>query len=368
MGGWKDWPLWLRGGIWGYIIGYFISLVFTLYSKIFMSSGLFIYNLLLAPLNVIMSYYALSGFLAGAVVSLIIREIKRRGDTQKKKFKDLPYWLKGGIIAIPLSILIIPLAFFLALYLGAGEGIEWYLAPDLYAAAMGLGMRGTPAGTYETILTVAIAFTIFLLRTFAVGAVIGALYGYFSKKNKGKLFLLCLLVFGIVYLFFISYNTKLIWDLYRSFDSPDECNKMTNWFVKSFDKNRCYQYFAVKNKDVKICDNIVHASSIEKNPEDFKWFCYEEVAHKKDDPSICELISGESYKKYGCFVWFRIYKCDEMDDKWRDKCYEGKAQFEKNASFCENIENSFNKDRCFGRLNMCGRIEDVQLKQLCLTH
>ena len=69
---------------------------------------------------------------------------------------------------------------------------------------------------------------------------------------------------------------------------------------------------AVKLKDASICDNIGKEKIFKGDPEDYKWFCYEEVAHAKKDPSICESIPEDTYNEHGvntnrrdrCFEWF----------------------------------------------------------------
>lgn len=235
-------------------------------------------------------------------------------------WKNLPSWLRGGIIAIPISFVLIPLCFIIGRILGAGEDFVWFIIPEFFLAGMSLAMRGTPATLTETILTIVIALAIFLFRIFVIGALLGLIYGKFANKNKRKLFLMGIAIILIILLLVISYRTKDSWSVYNSINSPKECTSIFNKFIGNFDINRCYQQLAIKNNDVAICDNIKTPSSMAETPDDFKWFCYEEVAHAKNDFSVCELIPGKTYNKYnvetkrrdGCFNWFKA--CDKIED------------------------------------------------------
>ena len=280
-------------------------------------------------------------------------------------------------MAIPLSFVIIPLSFLLARFFGAGEDIIWVIIPEIFIAALGLGMRGTPAGAIETALTLGAAFIILFSRIFAIGAFIGWLYGKCKTHNMGALFLGSLALLLILLLGFSSYATQDPWAAYDAVQSPDECDDTLKRLINNFDTNRCYLHLAVNNKNISVCDHIKKRSSIEKAPEDFKWFCYEEVAHAADDVTLCELIQEETYNKHGvstgrrdvCFRWFGA--CDRISDSdiggWKDDCLKTKASTENDPSWCENITNNFYKDSCFLTFNICDRITRPEMREQCLN-
>jgi len=312
------------------------------------------------------------------------------------RWREWPYWIKGGLLTIPLAILILPLSFVLLILLGGGEDILWYLIPEFFALGMGLAMRGTPASSSEIIMSFAIVLVIFLVRIFFIGAILGIIYGKFAIRNKRKIFFIGLLILFIALIFLVSHRTQ---DISRSYDvnSPEECDSILKTGIENFDKNRCYKEFAVKNKDLSACDLINSASSIEKAPEDFKGFCYEEVAHAKEDSSICALIPEKLYNKHNattnrrdkCYVWFK--ECERISDEiGRNSCWIDRAYLENNPQICEKVSGNqpyYNTTRCFENLNKpcddwclydrarfnddssyCDKISSNQIKEQCLQN
>ena len=98
--------------------------------------------------------------------------------------------------------------------------------------------------------------------------------------------------------------------IYRSVDSPSDCESIFKKGIENFNINKCYRDLAVRNKDLSICDKVKEF----RGSDSYKWSCYNEVAHAKDDSSICELIPEETYNEHGvktgrrdsCFFWFKI--------------------------------------------------------------
>ncbi|MHA1873278.1 MAG: hypothetical protein ACTSVB_04105 [Candidatus Heimdallarchaeaceae archaeon] len=224
-------------------------------------------------------------------------------------WKNLSYWIKGGILAILISIIIVPLSIFIAMnFLGAEDNVIWFLAPEFFMALLSLGMRGTPAGIVELIITLGVSTIIFLVRFFIIGAVLGIIYNKLKFRNKGKFFVIGLILLWIIFLLFVSYRTQRFSSAYGSVDSPGDCESIFRKGIENFDINRCYKDLAIKNEDLSICDRI----KIFRGSDDYKWFCYEEVAHAKDDSSICNLIPEKTYNEHnvetmrrkGCLNWF----------------------------------------------------------------
>ncbi len=263
--------------------------------------------------------------------------------------KKWPFWIKGGLIALPLSVLIIPISLYITQLLGAGQDALWFIVPEYYTAALGLGMRGTPASSQEVVSTLVIVTLLFALRIFVIGAILGAIYSIFAKKEKRKWFFVGLAVIYLLALGLLSYRTQS--PRYMSLNSPSECASILKKGIDNFDENYCYKEQAVKNEDVAICDRI---NVDNKTTEDFKAFCCEEVAHAKDDPLICDLISegnfddskGTTRRKDSCYGWFKL--CEKIISiSWRDHCYMNKAEFQNDISACNFVINS--KDQCYLR-------------------
>jgi hypothetical protein len=293
--------------------------------------------------------------------------------------KKWQYTVMGGLLAIPLSLVIIPLAFFLTRFLGAGEDVVWFLAPEFFAVFMGLGMRGSPASSNEVVSTIIFVSIIFLVRTFIMGAIVGAVYGIFARKGKRKLFVGGLIIVFFLVIVLISYRTQ---DTYKanSVGSARECASILKKGIDGFDENRCYQELAEKTKDVSICDNITRPSSIEKSPNDYKWFCYEEVAHAQNDPAICDLIpevtlnerNGNTQRKDRCYQWFNL--CEKIQSiSNRDGCYTNKAEFTKDIQSCELVSEKM-RDYCYSRMAFhnknaayCEYIQNAERKMSCIN-
>ena len=227
------------------------------------------------------------------------------------KWNIKPYWVKGGILAIPFSIVLIPLSVFIFSILGANaQGLIIFTVPEYWVAALGLGMRGTPASTVEVVTTITLFSCIFLARTFIFGSILGSIYGWFARRSKGVIFWILIILVWVSFLVFIAYRTQSPYNVYMSSQSAQDCRKTSNKGIENFGVSQCFKEVAVKNKDIRICDNI------DPNPtngaEDQKWFCYEEVAHATQDSAICELMPDKIYNDAGvetqrkerCQDWF----------------------------------------------------------------
>ncbi len=292
--------------------------------------------------------------------------------------KNWQYWIKGGLLAIPASIIIIPLTLFITRLLSAGQEIIWFLAPEFAVAAFGLGMRGTPPAMSEVLSTLIIVGGIFIVRSFIIGAVLGAIYGIFANRNIRKIFFIGLLILYALGIGFLSHKTKDVSVAYNLVNNPEDCLSSSNKGIDNFDVNHCYQALALKNQDLTICDNIKTESIFEKAPEDFKAFCYEEVIYAKNDSSLCSLISPETYNDYNvatgrrdsCYDRFKL--CEKISDaNSRDSCYMSKAEYFNDTSACTMVSAN-NVDECYTRagstnknISLCQKIKDQDKKQTC---
>ncbi len=282
--------------------------------------------------------------------------------------KNWPYWIKGGLLAIPLSIIIVPLSFFITYRFGADEdATQQLLAPGLLGVVMSLGMRGTPAGTEEAIITWIIASLIFALRVFIMGAIIGALYGVFAKRNKRKMFFIGLVAVYIGLLGALSYRFHNVSAVYYSVSSPKDCASAFKKGIVNFDENRCYLDLAERKQDVHICDNIKNPSVAVESPEGFRVRCYQDVAYAAKDPSVCEIVPGGLSERDDCYA--RLSLCDKISSGNGDYCYTQRASFGNDISSCNLVKN---KDECYSQaawwrkdFTLCAKIQDQEKKQQC---
>lgn len=98
-------------------------------------------------------------------------------------WKDWPYWLKGGIITLILSISIIPIIFYeaaedLFLWLRIIIIIPFTLIKIIFSLNMVCYLLCTPETWFH--------WGILFLFWFLVGALIGWLYGKFKDKKSTK--------------------------------------------------------------------------------------------------------------------------------------------------------------------------------------
>jgi len=232
------------------------------------------------------------------------------------KWKNWSYWVKGGILAIPISIILIFFSLFILRLLGSGGGFFLVMLPEFWLVTLGLGDRGISASYGEIVSVYAIVSFIFIARTFIIGAILGWIYGWFAKRNKRIIFLVLFVLTWIGLMSFISYRTQSTVNIYLSSQSEQDCEKTFNKGIENFDVYQCFKELAVKNKDVNVCNRIdgSFTSYSTKHADDFKWFCYEEVAHITKDSSICELIPVHTYndfvetqRKQNCDRWFESH-------------------------------------------------------------
>lgn len=281
----------------------------------------------------------------------------------------LPYWLRGALLAVPVFIVLTPLTLFLLGFIIHNDDIIIYIAPELFVLGMsGMGLAGIPPQAYLTL------GLIFLIRSFITGAVLGAIYEFFARKNKRKWFFILIVIIPIIFICFSIYRILDPGIAVKADGNYKECDKIIYKGIKNFGVEGCYKSYAIIQKDYKICDNI----KLKGDKEYYKWYCYEEVAHAADDASICDLIPEKtrfnrnqilnSARRDGCFDWFKA--CDKIIDLTkRNSCYSTKAHIEKDPSICEKIEEGGgirdHKDRCYLELKACDQIKSVELKVYC---
>lgn len=256
------------------------------------------------------------------------------------------YWFKGGILYTLVGIVCVAFAISFFMF----EPWHWFqqthttsvifdwlgwLALGTFGlfggawplVAMGLGMRGTPAETPEIVFAILFAVVYQLISSFAIGAFWGWIYGLFAVRNKRKYFFIgitLLITFGIVSSLYTGQDT---YKVYRSMDTPSECHDFFKKFINDFDVNDCVRAVALNHEQATMCDATepAYANVYHKDPEDMKWFCYEEVAHVKKDPAICALISSNNYRRNGCFEY--LGACELITDiQYKERCIRNTAQ------------------------------------------
>jgi hypothetical protein len=250
-------------------------------------------------------------------------------------WKTMPYWVKGGVLALPVYAVLAPLSLYFSGYFSTGNDTVWFIAPEILYGLLSWGFSGGNMTFGETVLTFAIVSAVLLLRLFIIGAILGALYGALPTKTWRASFLVLLIVLYIVGLSFISHKYQNLWGVYDSVETAADCTEGTRTSVSNFNVNDCYKRLAEKTQDVKWCDEIQAPGPGSNSTEDYRGFCYEEVAHIKNDPSICPRIA-DPRRRDGCYGWFEM--CEQVTDMDRKiNCWTRKASIEKDSSICENI-------------------------------
>lgn len=248
-----------------------------------------------------------------------------------KWWASRPTWQKGGIIAIPVALLVIPATIYISLYFGGGDDVIQYLAPEVFALLFGLAMSAHAATLSEVALPIVIVTAIFAIKAYVVGAILGAIYGKFFKGRYPWLFWVLLVLLYCLLLGSITYYTQDLYKTYYSANTPEECTSFSRQLVSNFNVSDCYRQLAERKQDVRYCDYIQSTGAGSRSGYDSRGFCYEEVAHVKNDPSICDLIpaamkgSAEtSSRSDACYVWFHI--CEKIKDRgWREQCLQSKG-------------------------------------------
>lgn len=258
--------------------------------------------------------------------------------------KAWPYWLKGGLLAIPLYLVIAPLTFFVAVrFIGVSDDILQFISPELSLVAW--AFVGEPE-TSQIVLVILILGARFVARAFVVGAVLGAVYGHFAARGKRAIFFVLLIIMYLAALGALSFWLQNTTAVNYSAHSPADCRDWTKGLVKNFSTTECYRELAERNKDITICDEI-RAGRGDSTAEEQKEFCYEEVAHEKKDPAICPLISA-SGRRDSCYLWFKICEKVSATDS-RDYCWTRKARANHDPALCSNISDlvpAFTTSKC----------------------
>lgn len=105
------------------------------------------------------------------------------------------------------------------------------------------------------------------------------------------------------------------------------CNKIERY------NEMCYEKIAIKNKDHSICENI--GDSISKD------LCYFEIASIKKDNAICERIT-DIETKYTCYAIVKkdISLCKNENILSAETCYWNVAVKNNDPSICEKIKDN----------------------------
>jgi hypothetical protein len=248
------------------------------------------------------------------------------------------YWLRGGIISMVI-LTILSVVTILIEFVDIFEVIAF----PAYIALLGLGMRGTPAGIGEIVVTMIIAIAVTLALYFAIGALLGFLYGKFRARKN-------IVIIGTVLLatvgFFIYHiSTPAQYGKY----SINDCSNPFLQLKKYFDINQCYATIAQIDKDISVCDLLPDTRG-----NTGKDYCYFIVGSELRDYAICEQIPQDEFKGYRdqCIssVSLRKGECDvNQSQSAKDYCYLYQS----------------NSVRVTARDNRCDIYEEPKLAQLC---
>ncbi|MBT4119991.1 MAG: hypothetical protein HOG89_00355 [Candidatus Peribacter sp.] len=191
----------------------------------------------------------------------------------------------GCIIGLALPIVV----FFIGMILDSEQVMQSGLSMPLFSLMFGLASIGEGLFSLVGIL--------YLLPILLPYTIAGGLIGYWIQHTKNKavrmiLIFLSLSVVGAIVFFAASIGVKESGrrmtkeEVYRTATDPSECESPELQGIENFSVNACYNNIALRSEDVSICDNMIPY----KGADHQKWHCYEEVARKKLDPSICLLI------------------------------------------------------------------------------
>lgn len=118
-------------------------------------------------------------------------------------------------------------------------------------------------------------------------------------------------------------------------------------------RNRCYLYFAVKERQGSTCNRAEPEFSVGSGTS--KYWCYEQYASQAADVSVCPKIL-ESQSRIGCYYTAAKKNrmpslCNPLNNAaWMKDCYAGSILYVEGgpvASDCENVQDSTWKDKCY---------------------
>lgn len=139
----------------------------------------------------------------------------------------------------------------------------------------------------------------------------------------------------------------------------------------------CYLRFARISGNISLCDKITQWPKLEGEKEE----CYINTVEKTGDASVCELVSNENNRKDRCFGRVcvktgNIDYCEKIrSQEFKDMYYGFLAEEQNDTSYCEKIEDSYDRGRCILYLKYpdreyiehCAEIENSELKSGCYS-
>ena len=311
-------------------------------------------------------------------------------------------WLKGGVIGLIVSIVLLGLAYTLGMFLASFLiGPYWYFLKITgfdYIAAFFASYPPTNSASQNWLIIIPI-----------ISIAVGSFLGFFFQKDvslKKKIILLIVIILLLAplsgYSSFLKIRDEKLSNLIcvakenceitltnektcekishfhpRSRDNcyadvalindnPSTCDKIEGLDAKRF----CYTSLTIKLKDISICyqNNDMKDSCIISHAVEFgdislcmdlenqgvKNSCYYQVAiYQLKDISICDKIQYNSRKstKDNCYrkLAESIEDCEKVvNAKIRDDCYGDLSKQKEDSSICENIVNENTKVNCEG--------------------
>lgn len=118
-------------------------------------------------------------------------------------------------------------------------------------------------------------------------------------------------------------------------------------------RNRCYLYFAVKERQGSICTRAEPEFSVGIGTS--KYWCYEQYASQAADVSVCPKIL-ESQSRIGCYYTAAKKNrmpslCNPLNNAaWMKDCYSGSILYVEGGPVptdCENVQDQAWKDKCY---------------------
>ncbi len=221
--------------------------------------------------------------------------------------KNFPYWVKGGLLAMPVCIVALPVLVGLLYLLGKeGEMVIPILAPEVFVLIWSMAMGGAP------LTSILLMCLIFLGKAFVLGAVIGAVYGFSARRSRVRQFWIGFALLAVLVFMGINYMVQNPYTLYDTVQTAEECTDPLKKFIPEFQDFECLDRLATRTGDISVCGLINNPKWEARDNEIWRWSCYEDIASAKNDPAVCDLIPTEASMRDRCYSMFSV--CENISD------------------------------------------------------
>lgn len=253
--------------------------------------------------------------------------------------KKLPYWFKFGFVFSIIFLIIGFIYSFAINRLFSGESFFGFIFIILYA----LPSMFFPSNFYVLpifgLITCITIFFVYFILGLIIGLIVQKIKNKREKSNINKTGIKCVIFLIFIYIVFLAFVYYL-----QVPKSEKDCSSLPDApyeYNKDLDRNWCFSNLAEKKLDSDICEMITN---------DEKNSCLLNVAIETNNKNICEKIKKE-YLKDNCLEFFGVKRdlgtCERkqnLDD--RDYCLLNLAMDTDNLEICEKIKKEEFKKQC----------------------